>query len=269
MNQPVLYSTISGAKEAPVLLLLNSLGATHAMWDAQMPLLERHYRVIRCDTRGHGQSPSPEGPYAFEDFVADALALLDTHDVAKASVMGVSLGGMTGLGLGLAAPERIEQVICCAARADATDRFVQSWHDRLAKLEAHGLEAVWSGTIGFWLSAATRHAHPEREARLRDGFLCTTETGYRGCAHALMQLDYLRHLDGLKVPALFVAGEHDGGATPDTMRAMAEACAQGQFAVVPEARHVLNVDRPDSFAAAICEGLASRRDHCAAGRRLS
>ena len=255
MTHQTLHSVASGRPEAPALLLLNSLGATHAMWDAQLPLLERYYRVIRCDTRGHGDSPTPPSPYSFDEIVADALAVLDAHDVQRATVMGLSLGGMTALGMGLTAPERIERLICCAARSDAPPPFVQSWHDRLAKMEAGGIEAVWEGTVGFWLSEETRREHPEREAALRAGFLKTRQEGYRGCANALMRLDYLRHLGELRVPALFVAGELDGGATPDTMRAMADACPKSDFAVVAGAKHVINVDRPDDFALATLKFL--------------
>lgn len=255
MTQVDLFSTVSGPENAPVLLLLNSLGATHRMWDAQLPLLEMYYRVIRCDARGHGQSPTPAAPYSFDEIVADAFAVLDAHGVRKASVMGLSLGGMTALGMGLAAPERIERLVCCAGRADAPPPFVQSWHDRLAKMEAGGMEAVWQGTVGFWLSEESRRDHPEREAALRAGFLATREEGYRGCAHALMGLDYLRHLGEMRVPVHFIAGEKDGGATPETMRAMAEACPQALLSVVPGAKHLVNVDRPEDFAAATMRSL--------------
>ena len=146
---------------------------------------------------------------------------------------------------------------------------MQSWHDRLAKMEAGGIEAVWSGTVGFWLSEDSRRDFPDREAALRDGFLKTTEEGYRGCAHALMRLDYLRHLGEMQVPVLFVAGENDGGATPDTMRAMAEACPGSDFTVVPGAKHVINVDRPDDFAVAVADFLDLDDDQSVAGRKLA
>lgn len=255
MTSVSLHSTISGPDDAPALLLLNSLGATHAMWDGQIAALERRYRVIRCDTRGHGQSPTPPAPYSFDDLVGDALAVLETHGVQKATVMGLSLGGMTALGLGLNAPERFEKIVCCAGRADAPPPFVQSWHDRFAKMDAGGIEAVWNGTVGFWLSDETRTNHPDREAALRNEFLKTTQEGYRGCGHALMTLDYLRHLGGMTVPTLFVAGAEDMGATAETMKAMADACPGSTYKVVPAAKHVINVDQPDGFIAAVAEFL--------------
>lgn len=69
MTAVTLHSTVTGPETAPALLLLNSFGATHAMWDPQIALLSEHFRVIRCDARGHGESPSPTPPYALEDLV--------------------------------------------------------------------------------------------------------------------------------------------------------------------------------------------------------
>ena len=62
---------------APTVVLSNSLGATMAMWDAQVPELSRVARVVRYDTRGHGGSPVPPGPYDIDDLTDDVVALLD------------------------------------------------------------------------------------------------------------------------------------------------------------------------------------------------
>lgn len=251
MTSDTLHSTVSGRKDAPTLLLLNSLGATQDMWAPQLDFLESHFRVIRCDTRGHGDSPTPPSPYTFDDIVSDVLAVLDSHEVETATVMGLSLGGMTALGLGLAAPERFTQVICCAARADAPPPFVQNWHNRIAILDEGGMESVWNATVGMWLSDGTRQTYPEREAALHASFLKTTDEGYRGCAHALMGLDYLRHLGDLTIPTLFVAGADDKASPPEAMQAMAEACPGSKYAVVENAKHVINMDNPEGFLLAI------------------
>jgi 3-oxoadipate enol-lactonase len=251
MTIQTLHSTVSGRNDAPTLLLMNSFGATQAMWDPQMPLLEAHYRVIRFDARGHGKSPTPPSPYSFDDLVADAIGVLDHYDVKTASVMGLSMGGMTALGLGLTVSDRIEKLVCCAARADAPDAFVQNWHNRLAMLDSGGVEAVWNATVGMWLGDELRRLRPEDEAAMRTAFLETTDEGYRGGAHALMGLDYLRRLGDMTVPVLFVAGAEDAAAPPAVMRAMADACPGSSFAEVPNAKHIMNVDRPADFAVAI------------------
>ena len=253
------FSTLSGKKDGPAILLLNSLGTTTEMWAPQRALLEKHYRVVQLDTRGHGQSPTPPAPYSFDDLVADAFAVLDSYGIKTASVMGCSIGGMTALGMAVAAPERIERIVCTAARADSPPPFRQSWYDRLEIMDENGVEGLWGGSLGNWLTPAFKEANPETVAEMKNSFLMTTPEGYRGCAMALKDLDYLKHLSTMDVPVLYVAGSEDKGATPDTMREMTLAAKKGEFALVPEAGHIVNVNNPDGFAQAITDflGLSS------------
>ena len=111
MTDYIPHSEESGNPSGPVLLCLNSLGTSTRMWDDQLPALEPHFRVIRMDTRGHGQSPTPAGPYTFKQIIDDAFGTLDRHNVDQAIVMGCSLGSMTALQMGLRAPDRISKII--------------------------------------------------------------------------------------------------------------------------------------------------------------
>ncbi|MDB2407872.1 alpha/beta fold hydrolase [Jannaschia sp.] len=244
------HSLVSGRDDGPALLLLNSLGTTTGMWDPQIDMLNRFFRVIRMDTRGHGDSPTPPAPYAFDDLVDDAFATLDSHGAKTASVMGCSLGSMTALGMGLRHADRVDSIVCTAARADGPPPFRQSWDDRVAVIEEKGVAGLWDGSLGNWLTPAFREAKPEVVAKMKADFLKTTDDGYRGCAAALKGLDYLKDLPSLDVPVLFVAGSEDKGAPPQVMRDMAEAAKDGRFALVDGAGHIINVNAPDAFAAA-------------------
>lgn len=250
-----LHSVASGAPQAPVLLLSNSLGATTAMWNAQMPLFERHFRVIRYDTRGHGLSETPPGPYDWEVLVNDAFTVLDTHNVRTATVVGVSLGAMTALGMALARPDRIERLVFAAGRADAPPPFVQSWDDRLAVLDKGSLADVWAVTRPRWLTESFQAAAPDAVEDLRAGFLQTTPDGYRGCAAALKRLDYLRHLTAITAPVLCIAGAEDLAAPPAAVRAVAAACGNGHYTEIDKAAHIVNVNRPRAFNRAVSEFL--------------
>jgi 3-oxoadipate enol-lactonase len=249
------FTKISGQSEGPTILLLNSLGTTTEMWVPQLPLLERFYRVIQIDTRGHGQSATPPAPYSFDDLVADAFGVLDRNGVETATIMGCSLGSMTALGMGIKSPGRIDRIVCAAARADAPPMFKQSWDDRLAIMDEKGVEGLWGGSLGNWLTPAFKDANPDTVAKMNAEFMRTTPEGYRGCALALKGLDYLKNLGDLDVPVLFVAGSEDKGAAPDTMREMAEAAKNGEFTLIPEAGHIINVNAPDAFSLAILDFL--------------
>ena len=249
------YTKISGQTDGRALLLLNSLGTTTKMWDPQLPLLESFYKVIQIDTRGHGQSPTPPAPYSFDDLVSDAFGVLDRNGIETATVMGCSLGSMTALGMGLKAPNRIDRIICTAARADSPPPFRQSWFDRVAIIEDKGVAGLWQGSLGNWLTPAFRDANPAKIAEMEAEFLKTTAEGYKGCAMALKDLDYFKDLGQLDVPVLFIAGSEDKGAAPDTMREMAKAAKHGEFTLIPDAGHIINVNKPEAFSLAIADVL--------------
>lgn len=255
MTQFIPHTTVSGEKEIPAILLLNSLGTTMDMWKPQLPMLERYFRVIRMDTRGHGASDTPAGPYTFDDLIDDAIGTLDRHGVKTASVMGCSLGSMTALGMGLRAPERIDRIVCSAARADAPPPFVQSWDDRMAIVAEHGVEALWDGTLGNWLTPEFRDKHSNHVAALKADFLRTTPAGYMGCAEALKRLDFLNDLPNLRVPTLFLSGSEDKGAAPNVMETMAKATPNSQYQMIHDAGHIINVNAADSFLLAVVEFL--------------
>lgn len=255
MNDVVLNSVASGLKDGPGLLLSNSIGSTIRAWEPQLPLLEQFFKVVRYDTRGHGDSPTPEGPYSFDMLAADAFAVMDRHGLDTASVMGCSLGSMTALGMGLSQPERVARIVCSAARADGPPPFRQSWDDRIAVIADKGVAGLWAGAIGNWLTPEFCEENPDVVAMLQSEFMKTTPNGYGGCSIALKGLDYLKDLGQMKVPVLFVAGSEDKGATPDTMQAMAAACPGSEFALVKDAGHIINVNQDEAFNLAICSFL--------------
>ena len=250
------HVVISGLEGGRTLLLLNSLGTSTRMWEPQLPLLERHFRVIRMDTRGHGASPTPPAPYSFDDLVSDAFGVLDREGAETACVMGCSLGSMTALGMGLQAPERTLRIVCSAARADAPPPFCQMWEDRIATVDEVGVGGLWEGTKGVWFTDRFREEHPDTVEAMGAEFAKTTEEGYRGCAEALKGLDYLKDLGRVDIPILFVAGEHDKGAPPDAMREMAQAARHGKFSLIEDAGHIVNVGQPDAFTIAIASFLS-------------
>lgn len=246
---------VDGPDGAPWLVLSNSLGATLAMWDDQIPALTGRYRVLRYDTRGHGASDTPEGPYSFTDLTSDVVGLLDAFGIEKAAFMGLSMGGMTGLGLAVDHADRVDRVVCADGRADAPEGFRKMWDERMAKVNAGGLEAIADGTLQSWFTAPWRDANPDRAAEVRRMILSNDPQGYVNCCLALKELDYLRRLDQAKVPVLFVGGEQDMGAAPEVMQDMADRTPGGIYRSIPDAAHVANINAPEAFLTAISDFL--------------
>ncbi|MDJ0637325.1 MAG: 3-oxoadipate enol-lactonase [Paracoccaceae bacterium] len=246
-----LNTAIDGDKGNPWIVLSNSLGANLSMWDPQIDVLTTKYRVLRYDTRGHGGSDVPEGPYDFAGLVADVIALMDAHDIESAAFMGLSMGGMTGLGLALDHPDRVSRVVCADGRADAPEPFRAMWDQRMAAVGEHGLAGIVDGTLATWFTEAWREANPDKLAEVRSMVLGNDPAGYTACCQALKRLDYLRRLGDVTIPVLYVGGSEDKGAAPEVMRAMAAATPGGKFHEVPDAAHVANINQPKAFNDAV------------------
>src|SRR5262249_28228181 len=90
---------VSGPENQPTLLFSNSLGTNISMWDVQMPVLAPDLRILRYDTRGHGQSSAPPGPYTIDQLARDVLAILDHLGIDRVHFCGLSMGGMIGMSL--------------------------------------------------------------------------------------------------------------------------------------------------------------------------
>jgi 3-oxoadipate enol-lactonase len=256
-----LFSRVEASERSdPAWLILStSIAADHTMWDAQIPALTSRYRVLRYDTRGHGLSDAPDGPYSFDMLVDDVVALMDQHGVDKATFMGLSLGGMTGLGLALKYPDRVEKLVCCDARADAPEPYAKSWDERIAVVDRDGMQGILQPTLERWLTPTFRKENPEVVASVEQMILGTPVAGYKGAAAALKKLDYLKDLPRITVPTLFVVGAEDAAASPEAMKAMADAVPGARLAVVPNAAHIANIDNPAGFYEAVAEFLGLRR----------
>jgi 3-oxoadipate enol-lactonase len=238
------------------MILSNSLGATTAMWQPQIDALTGNYRVLRYDTRGHGQSDTPRGDWTFDDLCADVIALMDHLGIGTCDFIGLSMGGMTGLGLALSHPDRVTRVICADARADAPPPFRAMWDERIAKVKQGGLSAIVDATLASWFTADWLAHNPQLADGVREMVLSNPAEGYVACCHALKTLDYLRHLDRMTVPVLYVGGDQDKGAAPAVMRDMADRTPGGRYVAIRDAAHVANLNQPETFNAAITEFLS-------------
>lgn len=235
--------TLDGPEDAPVVVFSNSLGTTGAMWDAQATALS-DFRVLRYNARGHGGTPAPPGPYTVGDLADDVLALLDRLGLERASYCGLSIGGITGMWLGVHAPERIDRLaICCTAMQLPPSDM---WIDRAALVRRDGMEAVLDATIERWFTPGFRDRQAEVVSRIREIFLTTDPEGYAGCCEALAEFDMTGELGAVQASTLVIAGEEDPVGTPERGAAIAGEVPDSRLVVLPEARHLAAVEQADA-----------------------
>ncbi|MFI9009068.1 3-oxoadipate enol-lactonase [Actinosynnema sp. NPDC053489] len=237
---------LSGPPDAPVVVLGNSLGTTTRLWDRQLPLLHRRFRVLRYDHRGHGGSAAPPGPYRVDDLADDVLELLDTLGLARVSYCGVSMGGMVGMWLAGHAPERIERlVLCCTAAGFPSAR---PWLERAAAVRGSGTGSVAPSVVGRWFTPAFRERSPEVVAAFEAELSEVDDEGYAGCCEALAAADLRSVLPAIEAPTAVVAGVADSATPPECGRFVAESVPGASFHLVPGA-HLANVEAADAVSA--------------------
>ena len=252
----MVYHELSGAEDGRVLVLSNSLGTSTALWDPQVDEFSEHLRVVRYDHRGHGRSAVSPGPYSLDDLGRDVLELLDYLAVERASICGVSLGGMVAMWLGIHAPDRIDRLVLCSTAAYLPPPSV--WTERAqAVRNAGSTEVIADVVLGRWLTPAGRDADPQRYARLRAMLLQTSAEGYASCCGVLEHLDLRDQLSAIAAPTLVVVGTADVATPERHSRAIVDAIPDARFEVLDGAAHLANVERAESLTELVLE-------HCAA-----
>jgi len=257
MSPSKLASRIDGPAGAPHVTFSHSLASDLRMWDPQVAALRDSYRMLRFDTRGHGNSAVPSAPYSLGDLVGDVVALLDDNGVDQTHFVGLSMGGMIAQGLALEHPDRVASITIANSMAMLPEGAESMWDERIATAREHGMIPLADPTIERWFTADMRTREESVVARVREQILATAVDGYVGCSEAIKRLDYASRLGEIDVPTLLIAGDQDAGTPAAAMRAMHTAVANSEY-VELEAAHLSNLERPAEFTAALVRFLSSR-----------
>jgi 3-oxoadipate enol-lactonase len=239
-----IYYRFDGDEGSPVVMLSNSLGSTHEMWEPQMATLTERYRVLRYDNRGHGQSSVPEGPYSIERIATDAQELIAELELGSVLWCGVSMGGMVGMWLGANAPHVLRRAVL--ANTSALIGPPEIWNQRIALMEEQGMEALAASVLPRWITAPYAAAHPEVARRLQSMIASISPKGYAATAAAIRDMDLREILPRVSVPVLVIAGSQDPS-TPCSMgEQIASAIPGARFAIL-DAAHLSNIEQADEF----------------------
>jgi 3-oxoadipate enol-lactonase len=242
-----------GPPEAPAVLLAPSLGTTLAMWDHLADSLAASYRVIRFDTRGHGASPAPAGPYTVGELAADVVALADLLEIERFAVVGLSLGGAIAQQLALEHPSRVTALVLACTGPSFGDP--QNWRDRAARVRAEGMRWLVEPTEQRWFTRGFVRAHRAEADRLLEMIATTNPEGYAACCDALAAYDVTARLPEVGAPTRVIAGRHDEVTPPEVARGMVESLPDADLVVLEESSHIANVAQPEAFDRAVREHL--------------
>jgi 3-oxoadipate enol-lactonase len=244
---------LSGREEAPVVMLSHSLASSLVMWHPQMEALEAHFKILRYDTRGHGKTDVPPGPYTLELMGEDAVGLLDALGIDKIHFVGLSMGGMIGQCLALNHARRLQSLVLCDTSSIIPKEGQPAVQERIDTAKSRGMEALAEPTLERWFTPSYISKNPASLEIIRKQLLATSVNGYIHCSDALRRLNYRDRLQGIRLPTLIMVGEEDPGTPVASAQVIQERIRDSKLVIIPSARHLSNVEQPKFFNEALME----------------
>jgi 3-oxoadipate enol-lactonase len=236
-----------GPKDAPTVLFSNSLGTDHRMWALQVSAMAEDYRVVTYDTRGHGLSDVIEKT-TLQDLGNDVIDILNYLEIEKLHFCGISLGGLTGLWLGVNYPHRLLSLT--AANTAARIGTPAAWNARADEVTDSGLSALVTSTHLRWFSRAFDYKNNSVAMRTIQSLGDTSLQGYVNACQALATGDLRQQLEHINIPVLIVAGLLDPVTTIEDGEFMHARIAGSRLFKI-EASHLSNIEQPESFNQAL------------------
>lgn len=250
MTEPAYAATATGPRDGPVVVLLHSIATSSEMWSQQVPVWSKFFKVLNVDLPGHGATPAHADRTSFVNLAAGVCATMDRHEIERASIVGLSLGGMITQALLIHHPDRVRSAVLAHTVAQATPAVRDIWDQRIAAVEQTGMAGQVESTIERWFTRDFRAAAPLTVAWIEQLIAATSPRGFIAAARAIQGLDHLSALAECGQPALLVAGRHDGGAPPQAAEAMAEALPNAELEMLDSA-HLGNVEQSTRFTEAV------------------
>jgi pimeloyl-ACP methyl ester carboxylesterase len=242
-------------------LFLHAFPLNRSMWDGEMAALlnEQRYRLVSLDWRGFGESDVPGEISTMDLLAGDVVALMDHLGIERAVLCGLSMGGYVAFACWRHYAQRIAGLILADTRpaADTPDR--QANREEVARIaETQGTTAIADLQLPRLISDYTRQYNPPVETRVRQMINAATPSGIAAASRGMARrADSSDLLADISCPTLVITGQQDALIPPSEAQAYAERIPGAQFAIVPNAGHLSNLEQPDIFLATISSFLRS------------
>jgi len=243
-----LINHIDGDVNAKPVVLLHGLGAEHRMWQPQLESFPAAgWRVIAPDMRGHGASDTP-ATFSLADCARDVADILAANDIEKASIVGVSMGGLVAQQMTCDFPEKVEKLVI-------VDSF-SGVRGTTAKINA-GMASFFLKVLPVSMqtklltSTYSRMGHPEVAFYFEEQIGKVNGRSLRHMRTVVNQFDIFDRLSSITVPTLVLVGDGFGKAAIEMARETGNAIPNAQFEILLGGGDPSNLLVPDKFDAAV------------------
>lgn len=238
-------------------VFLHAFPLNRTMWEPQVSALVAECRCITIDIRGAGDSTA-EPPFTMDRFADDVAGVLDTLQIERAVIVGLSIGGYVSFALWRRHRERVRALVLADTRPGAdTVAQVERRRELIEMAESQGSAAVANAQIASLVSPTTRDKRPDVYDAVHRMIAQAPVEGIVGALEAMMaREDSGPTLPTIDVPTLIVAGDEDIATPPEESRAMHAAIPGSRLEILHNAGHLSNLERPAAFNTVVSEFLA-------------
>ncbi|MDQ0674879.1 3-oxoadipate enol-lactonase [Pseudarthrobacter siccitolerans] len=210
----------------PLLVVGPSLGTSSILWNRAASLLGNDYDVVAWDLPGHGVSPAATETFDVAALADSVVDLIDSIAPGEAfHYAGVSLGGATGLQLGIKHGERLKSL--SVQNSGAKIGTPEGWLERAETVRSQGTPVMIQGSAQRWFAPGFMDREPEVSSRLLHALRDADRFSYAFCCEALAAFDVREELGSIRVPTQLIAGALDEVAPPSFAEAVAAGITAG------------------------------------------
>ena len=238
-------------------VLLHGYPFNRTMWRDQFEELKRHHRVIVPDLRGHGETTVTPGVATMEDMARDVAALLESLQVRRPVLGGLSMGGYVALAFCRLFPVKARALVLSDTRAQGdTEEAKQNREVQAEKALREGMEGIAEGLLPKLLTPETVSQRPDIVKRVRDMIVATNPEGAAAALRGMAQRpDRTSFLSNIIAPTLIVVGSDDALTPVADSEVMRREIGGSRLRIIEGAGHVSNIEKPEEFNRALVEFL--------------
>ena len=248
---------LSGPEGAPVACLNHCFGSDLHYWDRHLDAFEG-FRVLRYDTRGHGGSDAPPGPYRLEVLAADVAGLQDALGIERVHFCGVSLGGQVAQTFALDYPERVASLILVNTTCEYSEDQVALWRARARQVVEEGIESLHDKLMIRWFTDEAVVRQPPGYRYMADAIRRFRPESFAAAVEAMCHLHTTPRLPRIGAPALVIGTPEDPGAPREVTEKMARLIPNADLEWLTPARHLSSLEHPERFNALVRAFLAKQ-----------
>ncbi len=243
------YQVIGGPADKPVLVFANSLGTDFRIWRDVIVRLAGDFAILLYDKRGHGLSDVGQTPYTIEDHASDLIGLIETLEIKKAIICGLSVGGLIAQSLYQQRPDLVSALILCdtAHKIGTAD----SWNARISAIEQNGIDSMCDAIMERWFTPAFRRPENTAYNGYCNMLVRQPVAGYVATCAAVRDADFTEVAKTISVPTICIVGDQDGSTPPDLVKSLAQLIPNARYEIIRDAGHIPCVEQPEALTAVI------------------